>query len=390
MKALNVVVVGSGMYVTGRGTEAFGTIMPALLEWRRSRQLGDIFIAGTRPKNIGQTKLRIRELARFMGVKTPEIRYYPRLDSTGRSSCRTAFSDISKPACAIVCVPDHLHTTVALQAIKSGLHTFVVKPLAPTVKEAVNLRDTLKKANLYGAVDFHKRWDEANIKMKDLVSAGAIGDPLYILVEYSQRKSVPETLFRQWINNTNIFQYLGVHYVDIIYFATGGAPKRVMATGQKRWLRSKGLDAYDSIQAVIEWETPSGSRFVSHVLTNWIDPESTSAMSDQKIKIIGTKGRFESDQKQRGVRIVLDGRTQEEPNPYFSAAYGGKGKARYRGYGIKSVHQFLDDCCDIGSGSMRPEDLEHERPTFGQSLISTAVIEAVNRSLANKSSWVKV
>lgn len=390
MKALNVVVVGSGMYVTGRGTDGFGTIMPALLEWKRNRPLGEIFIAGTRPKNIREAKRKIKELAGLMGVKMPAIKYYPEGNRPDRNSYRKAFRDIPKPACAFVCVPDQLHTPVALDAIRSGFHTFVVKPLAPTTKEAVKLRDALKKANVYGAVDFHKRWDEANLKMKDLISGGVIGDPLYILVEYSQRKSVPSMRFKQWINNTNIFQYLGVHYVDIIYFVTGAVPKRVMATGQKRWLRSKGVDAYDSIQAVIEWEMPSGSRFISHILTNWIDPESTSAMSDQKIKVIGTKGRFESDQKQRGIKIVLDGHYTEEPNPYFSASYGGKGKAEYRGYGIRSVHQFLDDCCHIEDGLIEAQDLDQKRPTFRQSFIPTAVIEAVNRSLINKSTWVKI
>src|SRR3972149_5716305 len=105
---------------------------------------------------------------------------------------------------------------------------------------------------------------------------------------------------------SNIFQYLGIHYVDIIYWATGAVPLRVMATGQKNYLLSKGIDTYDSIQAVIEWKTASGIIFNSSFFTNWIDPENTSAMSDQRIKVIGTKGRYEADQKNRGIRIVTD------------------------------------------------------------------------------------
>ena len=42
---------------------------------------------------------------------------------------------------------------------------------------------------------------------------------------------------------------------------------------------------------------PDKTLFTETILTNWIDPENSSAMSDQKIKFIGTKGRFEADQK---------------------------------------------------------------------------------------------
>ena len=69
--------------------------------------------------------------------------------------------------------------------------------------------------------------------------------------------------------------------------------------------------------AYIEWELPTKERFTQTLLTNWIDPETSTAMSDQKIKIIGTKGHFESDQKDRGIRINIDDENFEHPNPYF-------------------------------------------------------------------------
>ena len=51
------------------------------------------------------------------------------------------------------------------------------------------------------------------------------------------------------------------------------------------------------MQVVIEWERKDGGLFVSTHITNWIDPDETSAMSDQKINVVGTKGRFQADQK---------------------------------------------------------------------------------------------
>ena len=185
------------------------------------------------------------------------------------------------------------------------------------------------------------------------------------------------------------FQYLGIHYVDIIYYATRAVPLRVMAVGQKNYLSSKGIDVYDSIQVVIEWKMSSKRTFTSSFFTNWIDSERTSAMSDQKIKVIGTKGRYEADQKMRGIKVVTDEGGIEEPNPDFCSAYGfRKGEIMYQGYGIESVKQFLSDVTDLECGKAKRESFEGKRPTFKNALVSTAVLETANKSLGENGAWL--
>ncbi|MEK7790910.1 MAG: Gfo/Idh/MocA family oxidoreductase, partial [Deltaproteobacteria bacterium] len=294
MRPLNIVVIGSGMYVCGRGTESAGTIMPAIFEWGRTHPIHNIWVVATDPNRLMISKERIERLKLRMGVASP-VSYAP-LEIKDEKAYEKIIQNMERPACAIVVVPDHLHEPITSYALKHRLHALVVKPLTANIRQALSLIELQRANGVYGAVEFHKRYDEANLKLREVIQQGAIGDPLYAVVEYSQRKTIPEEIFRGWIPHTNIFQYLGVHYVDILYFVTGAKPLKAMATGQKNWLISKGMDTYDAIQAVIEWELPSKKHFTSHLLTNWIDPRSSSAMSDQKIKIIGTKGRFESDQ----------------------------------------------------------------------------------------------
>lgn len=387
MKPLHIVVIGSGMYVCGRRTESDGTIIPALLEWGKTRPIEKIWIVATDPDRLSASKERIEQLKKRMGVET-RIDYAP-LEQKDERAYEKIIPKAGRPACAIVVVPDHLHEPIASCALKHRLHTLIVKPLAATTREAISLIELQRTYGIYGAIEFHKRYDEANLKLRETVRSGVIGEPLYAVVEYSQRKTIPEDIFSGWIPHTNIFQYLGVHYVDILYFVTGAKPLRAMAMGQKRWLISKGIDTYDAIQAVIEWELPSKNRFVSHLLTNWIDPRSSSAMSDQKIKIIGSRGRFESDQKRRGITITTDGKGVEEPNPYFSASFEEGEKLTFSGYGIRSVHQFLKDVSDIERGFKKIEELSSQgRPTFEQALVSTSVVEAVNQSLEENSRWI--
>ena len=42
------------------------------------------------------------------------------------------------------------------------------------------------------------------------------------------RKIVPEKIFKGWADKTNILQYLGVHYIDLVYFVTKATPIRVL------------------------------------------------------------------------------------------------------------------------------------------------------------------
>ena len=187
--------------------------------------------------------------------------------------------------------------------------------------------------------------DLANIKLKEMILNNKIGNPQYFHVEYSQKKNIPLKIFNSWAEHSNIFQYLAVHYVDIIDFVTDATPLRVMALGQKEILIKQKLNTYDSIQAMIEWKMGE-KKFTSTILCNWIDPNSTSATSYQSIKVIGSKGRIESDQKNRGYQVISDDGI-EDINLYFNQGYRIENKIYFRGYGIDSILHFLTDCNSI-------------------------------------------
>jgi D-galacturonate reductase len=382
---IDVLIIGTGMYVSGNGTDGYGTVFPAIIQAKMKGQIDDVHIAGRSKSSLKAFDLKARAIFNQLAG---EIMYfkYPHKVEIDNFAYREALSKLKKNSAVIVVTPDHLHEEMALDIINSGHHLLVVKPLTPTVEGTRNLIHRAKECNVYGAVEFHKRWDWANLKMREVITNGSIGELQYFHVEYSQRKSIPAEIFRSWVETTNIFQYLGVHYVDIIYFITRKSPVRLVAIGQKSWLAERGIDTYDSIQVLIEWD----SGFTSSFLTNWIDPEKNDAMSHQKIKVIGTKGRLESDQTERGARLVSDENGTEEINPYFCQPYHDLdiGKIRYRGYGIDSITQFISDVNDISSGIKTSSSFDHCRPTFKESLISSAVVSAVNMSLSSENCWV--
>ena len=380
-------IIGTGMYVLGRKANHFGTILPAVSIFQKQTQrLSQICLVGTSTSRTREARNRAERLEKLTGVSLA-AQFYPSCKDSNQSYLE-ALEKIELPGCAIIAVPDHLHYEIAAACIKKGLHTLVVKPLTPTLHEARTLISLANAHNVYGAVEFHKRWDRQNRMLREVFQSGKLGIPLYTWTEYSQRKSIPSQAFRPWVERTNILQYLGVHYIDVIRFVTGAVPCRVMATGQKVWLTKQGIHTYDAIQCLVDWKTDEGYTFTQTLLVNWIDPETSSAMSDQKLNFVGTKGRYEGDQKERGIRILIDDHPLEEPNPDFCRPYRlENGFLTWEGYGIDSINSFLGDVVSLLEGKKTPGDFEGIRPTFSESLFSTAVIEAVEKSLANQSCW---
>ena len=385
---MDVVVIGAGLYVSGKGTTGYGTILPALFEWKRlSENIGKFYFVSTSVDSSKELQEKANQLVLKTGVEL-EVHSYPESGNKDYFAYRKVISNLEKPACAIIAVPDHLHHQIAKDCLEAGLHVLLVKPFTATSEEGLDLVRIAESRSLYGAVEFHKRWDRSNLILKDKFMSGELGAPLNCWVEYSQRKSIPISYFKDWASKTSILQYLGVHYIDLIRFITGASPKRVMAVGQKLEIIKSGIDTYDSIQCVIEWEMTNGSTFTETILTSWVDPETSSAMSDQKIKFIGTEGRYEADQKERGISSNTSDQGLQHINPDFCMPYGTEnGSINWRGYGIESVKNFLDDVSALERKQISLSELEKERPCFKESLISTIVVEAAHESLKNNSNW---
>ncbi|MDC0243937.1 Gfo/Idh/MocA family oxidoreductase [Pseudomonadota bacterium] len=388
MKQLEIIVIGAGLYVCGKGTSGYGTILPAIFEWKRlNKNLGDIHCVSTSEESSRNLLEKANELKVKTGVNF-EITSYPDQGSKNYTAYKEVLKNCKKPACAIIAVPDHLHYQIAKECLEANIHTLIVKPLTPTYAEGLDLVNLAKKNRLYAAVEFHKRWDKSNLILRDKFKSGELGAPLNCWVEYSQRKSVPLSSFKDWASKTTILQYLGVHYIDIIRFVTSASPKRVMAIGQKSEILRHGIDTYDAIQCVIEWEMQDGAHFTETILTSWVDPDNSSAVSDQKIKFVGTRGRYEADQKERGIRLNTDELGIQHINPDFCMPYGeNEGDIYWAGYGIDSITTFIDDVVAINNEKVNFLDLQNKRPSFKESLISTAVIEAAHISLENDSKW---
>jgi predicted dehydrogenase len=382
---MKILVIGAGMYVTGRYGTGEGTILASLAQASCDLKIERVDIIARNPLNENIIKDATDRINQRIGANL--ITTYHSI-----SSVKDYLNLNSDYDAAIIAVPDHIHYEIAREVIEKHLHCLIVKPLTNCLSDAQDLVRIQQQNGVYGAVEFHKRFDESNRLIRRYIEDNAIGVVKYFVINYSQRLSIPLEVFKEWSTKTNIFQYLGVHYVDLVYYLTGAIPERVMAIGTMGVLSEYGINTFDSIHAIIQWRVNKGNdSFITVMNISWIDPYCTSALSDQKFLLVGSSGIVNADQKNRGIELIKDGIGIQHPNPYFSD-YLPKidGGLEFQGYGYRSIRRFLDDIHELKSGSTTIDRLDMTRPSFRQALVSTAVIDAVNKSIKQSSKWVDI
>jgi len=375
---MNLLIVGCGMYVTGRHGTGVGTVLTSAMQKLGDDQRHSITVCATAAENalvVSEAAARIRK-SLGMSRAVNYIAY----DGTGPGLGRLA--QTSNIDVAIVSTPDHLHFDQVRTLIDLGIHCLCVKPLVPTTAQHATLVALAYQRSVYGAIEFHKRWDESNLFARKMVREHQLGRLHNISVDYSQRLLIPCEVFSKWVKYTNIFQYLGVHYVDLVLWLTDAVPIRLCCRGTSGALKERGIETWDSVHVWLISRNENGTEFLTQFNLSWIDSNQSPALSDQRFWILGSAGRLELDQRNRGIAATLHDQPMQYINPWFSEILPTPDdRLEMQGYGYRSIAQFLSDASAILNGERTARSLIGSRPTFQDCLNSTRVVEAVNNCL---------
>jgi UDP-N-acetylglucosamine 3-dehydrogenase len=77
----------------------------------------------------------------------------------------------------LVCVPTHLHSRMAVDALEAGKHVFCQKPLARTLDQASAIQTALSRSGKQLQVGFVRRFDAQWLAFRDAIQAEKIGRP---------------------------------------------------------------------------------------------------------------------------------------------------------------------------------------------------------------------
>jgi predicted dehydrogenase len=192
-----------------------------------------------------------------------------------------------------------LHRESVEAAAERGLAILVEKPLATTLQDAEAMAGAVQRAGVLCQVAFENRWNPPYLAAKGAIERGEVGTVLSLNSRINDRIDVPLGMLR-WGAASSPGWFLLSHTVDMARFLSGREPTRVYAQGQKTVLMSKGLDTYDTLQAIVTFAGGLSAVFEA----SWILPETLPMIVDVKYEIIGSDGALYIDWHDQGLHHV--------------------------------------------------------------------------------------
>ncbi|GAA3513382.1 Gfo/Idh/MocA family protein [Actinocatenispora rupis] len=268
-----------------------------------------------------------------------------------------AASDVSTFS---VATPDHAHSAPTRTLLEAGKNVLVEKPLTTDLAQAKELTELAESSSGLSMVDFHLRWDPQWGLIKETVDAGGIGAPVMGYIRLSDAIEVAEN-WLGWAGKSGPHWFLYPHTMDMMCWVLGQRPKSVYARGHKGVLAAKGVDTWDCIQTMVEFETANVT-----FETSWIVPDANPSVLDCHMSLYGEAGKIDYDQDYSGISFVTDKYT------YPWVPLGRKNRwGKLDHYMYQPMRYFVDCVLD----GVTPEG------TFRDGLENVAMIEAALRSL---------
>ena len=336
-----VTIVGGGM-ITGM------QILPTLYHMQRMGQIGPINICAL---NAAPLKALQDDASLRNGFPGQGFTPYPdpaKVDPKAPypDSYRQVIQAMPKRNIVVVAVPDNLHDQVIRFALENDQHVLTVKPLVLKYAQAAQIEKMALARGLLVGVEYHKRFDVRSLMARKDYRAGRLGNFRAGQAHLVECWYYRHSNFQNWCTceNSDMFTYIGCHYVDLVHYVTGLLPTSVSVYGVKGKYPN-GKEGYLWTDGRVTW---NNGAFLS-VLNGMGYPDAGPGGNTQGITMFcdGEKDGCliqHSDQ----YRGVAHSYTQAggdpgdtvyaEPNPdYFRLLDLGDGALTPTGYGHRSV-----------------------------------------------------
>jgi predicted dehydrogenase len=167
-----------------------------------------------------------------------------------------------------VATPPRTHHRIAMDALRSGRHVFVEKPMALSTEECTELIEEARRRKLKLMVGHTFVYTAAVNKIKELIRNGELGD-----IYYLSTTRVNLGIFQEDIN---VVWDLAPHDVSILNYILESMPEAVSAHGRS-YIRQNVEDV-----AFLTFRYPGN--ILAHVHVSWLNPNKI-----RKTTVVGSK-----------------------------------------------------------------------------------------------------
>jgi myo-inositol 2-dehydrogenase/D-chiro-inositol 1-dehydrogenase len=184
-----------------------------------------------------------------------------------------------------VVLPSHLHFEASQAVLESGRHLLLEKPMCLSIEQCRQLNGLAQARQRVLAIGHEMRLSSLWGKGKELIDAGAIGTPLYLLIELWRK---PYRLgadgWRYDIQRVgNWILEEPIHFFDLARWYLEGVAQPVSVSARANAQRPDHPELQDHFSATV---TFSGGPFavITQCLSGW--------EHHQTVKVAGTEGAF--------------------------------------------------------------------------------------------------
>lgn len=228
-------------------------------------------------------------------------------DRFGVARRYTNYQDLlADPKIDVVGITTHIndHRDIAIDALRSGKHVFLEKPMAPTVADCDQILAAARQASGFFMVGHICRFDPRVTLAKQAIDEGRIGQ----IISMHARRNLSKTIGRMVLDSISALIGDGIHDGDLMLWFSQARPVTVYAQeihpGQNKypdggWAMAR-LDS--GAIAVIE--------------SIWHLPESTPYQIDARMEVLGTEGALYINCGEAGLEIH-DGAGNRRPDTLY-------------------------------------------------------------------------
>jgi predicted dehydrogenase len=276
----------------------------------------------------------------------------------------SSLADVAASEAEVVAIatPDFAHYEPAMAMLRAGKHLVIEKPLTTITAEGVEIVNLARQKGLMVTINLGNRWNPQFTNVRSSVRAGEIGEPVFAYFRTSDTIYVP-TKMLSWAGKSGPQWFLFAHTMDMLRWIIGQEAIEVYAMGEKRVLASRGIDAFDAIQAMVKFE-----RSFATFESSWIVPEAYPSIVESQLTINGSQGRIQIASGNQAFELSSDiAGKQMHDRPAKWSHY------RMPDFWWGAGRNLIDCLLDGGEPAISAED----------GLRVVAMIEATERSIAS-------
>ncbi|WP_433633066.1 Gfo/Idh/MocA family protein [Halomicrococcus sp. NG-SE-24] len=288
--------------------------------------------------------------------------------------------------------PNHIHPEPSIAAVEADTHVFCEKPMAPTLKQAKEMREAAADSNALAGCAFNYRFVPALQYAKELIDDGELGEIHHFRGRYLQDWLVDPDAPWSWRNSRELagsgaLGDLGAHTLDLAQFLVGNVER--VSGHLQTFVDERPVPDEDDTRPVTVDDAYSAQAELEGGVMGTFEASrfATGHKNDHTIEIHGSEGSLKFSLERMNELKILRGDDRgyetvlvtDESDPYIDHWWP-------PGHVISWEHIFVHENYEFLTAIREGKEFS---PSFEDAYQVQCVLDAIHQS-SKQNQWIKL